>query len=117
VQRFFVTCYHVRDHIRNDTANLPNLDRTHIWPYFNADPYLPIAQAFANTDKHMVRDHPNDPTARVTNAKSDPSSNRATVSYIAPPLAQVDYDALQLAENCVAAWRQFFKSEAITPPA
>jgi hypothetical protein len=116
VQLFLVSCYHVHDHIRKDRANLPSLDRSHIWPYFAANPYLPITQAFANTDKHGRPTRPSDSTARVTNARHDPFTNSATVSYIAPPQAQVNYDGLQLAENCVAAWRQFFTIEGITPP-
>ena len=68
VQQFFVTCWHLSDHICRDKTNLPTFDEGHFWNYLNTDPYLPVAQAFANTCKHLVRRKPSDPTAKVKRA-------------------------------------------------
>lgn len=116
VQQFFVACWHLNDYIRNDKTNLPTLDEARLQAYRSADPYLPVAQAFANTFKHLYRTRPGDPVARVKSTRIGPPGNTATVSYEVPPQSEVEYDALQLAENCVNAWGVFLASEGISLP-
>jgi hypothetical protein len=116
VQQFFVACWHLSDYICKDKINLPNFDENHFWTYKNADPHLPIAQTFANTFKHLERRTPTDPVARVKKTSIGPPGNNAVVSYEVPPQPEVEFDALKLAEDCVATWERFLANEGITPP-
>ena len=116
VQQFFVACWHLSDYICKDKVYLPSFDENHVWAYKNADAHLPIAQALANTLKHLERRNPADPVARVKRTSIGPPGNFAIVSYEAPPLLEVELDALKLAEDCVATWERFLAIEGITPP-
>ena len=108
---FFVHCFHLKDWLVNTgTASVADV-QAHI----DSTP-LRWCDAMCNSDKHHTRTR--GVTARIRETSISPEDGRATVTIEvdwAGPTAKL-IDALDLAEQCVDAWRQFFAQQGIAEP-
>jgi len=113
VDSFFVECDHLRDWLLWDTS-LPAITETTIDRKVDSTAALSLCRDICNTHKHHTRRSGR--TARVRGVAID--APRATVAievdWALPAATTVD--ALQLAEDCVQSWRDFFDEHGINTP-
>jgi hypothetical protein len=77
---------------------------------------LRLAKSVANRDKHHSLDDPDDLRASIkeTHVDGETGRYRVRLEYTDPHLVDpLSYDALQLAEECLAVWTEFLRSKAM----
>ncbi len=105
VYGFFVTCYHLGEHIKLDPhAEVSAADVTQV---LATDP-LRVAEAMANTFKHHTR-HPDRTEARIAAVSGGPPAT-VTLEWQARSL-----DGLVIAKQAMQAWKEFFAAQGLHP--
>jgi hypothetical protein len=83
----------------------------------NTDPALKICDGFAQTLKHHTRTKVGSISARIFNIDTAPPGVRVEIAWRVDSGPETTVDALDLARDCMAAWRRWFSQEGLTPPA
>jgi hypothetical protein len=105
---FFVSCYHLTDHIEKDPA-VPQPVRGRVRRYVNNNSSLKLAADIANTHKHSGR-NPGRRTCSITEAKIRPTGAVMTFTWTDAQGGFHHEDCLDLAERAVSAWSTFLRS-------
>ena len=109
---FFGECHDLRDWLTSDIANLPGITTRNVVNHTRVSRPLQIASAVANSHKHHTRSHGT--TARIRETYMTPEGARVVIeSDWGLPTAAND-DALELADACIADWREFFRNHGIS---
>jgi hypothetical protein len=108
---FYDECNVLRDWLGNDKA-LPTSTRSKAWNYRNSNKALATCRDLCDSGKHLMRD--GGTTARIRSTDSFPPRVRVEINWASPNATTKD--ALDLAEDCFQAWRDFFKQVGITEP-
>ena len=105
----------ISEWLNGDLANLPGVSAKDIRDHTTKAAPFGLAEAMANSYKHHTR-KPGTATARIRDTSVGPAGARVTieVNWATPNASTVD--ALDLANDCVAAWRSFFKRFGIVEP-
>jgi hypothetical protein len=80
--------------------------------YRDSNEALATCRDLCDSGKHLMRDR--GPTARIRSTDSFPPRVTIEINWASPDATTKD--ALDLAEDCVQAWRDFFKTVGITEP-
>jgi hypothetical protein len=107
---FFVSCYHLAEHIRADPA-VPQPARAQARDYANSDPSLKLAADITNTYKHSKR-NPGERTCSITDASTRPGGAVATFTWTDARGSHRE-DCLDLAERAVDAWSAFLRMHSL----
>ena len=105
---FFVSCYHLTDHIEKDPA-VPQPARAQVRSYTNSNSGLKLAADIANTYKHSDR-HPGQRPCSITEASIRPAGAVVTFTWTDAQGNSHLEDCLDLAERAVQAWSAFLRS-------
>ncbi len=105
---FFVSCYHLTDHIEKDLA-VPQPVRHQVRRYVNNNSSLKLAADIANTHKHSER-RPGERACSITEAKIHPAGAVVTFTWTDAQGGSHHEDCLDLAERAVNAWSAFLRS-------
>lgn len=108
---FFLACWHMRDWMDGDNVRLPAITMKVIDEYVNKSLPLLRCRAYANTIKHFELNSPEKLAMRKVGHKSDEHSMSMSLEFWSSQTAQ-QVDALQLAEDCYAAWALFKQQHA-----
>ncbi len=114
---FFTECHHFGDDwLKKDVGNLPTIVGANgVEEYLENSPVLNTCEAICNTSKHFRRDRGK--TARIGEVAVDPSGAwNVTIEVDPASECTKEIDALELADECVKAWRDFFTRFGITEP-
>ena len=107
---FFLHCWHLKDHIKQDD-DIPSEQRDRIIDAAQKCPVLQICQALANGLKHFVEK----PEAKMAGNTSVTVVVGSHIQYI--PRVELGNgtrkDAIDIAINCVGAWQRILKSESL----
>ena len=114
VTRFCGECHDMRDWLRGDIGNLPGVTEGDIVTHASSSPPLQVSSAVANSHKHHTRSQGT--TARIRSTHMTPSGARVLIEIDWAAPAAKTVGALDLANECVDSWRQFFASHGITEP-
>jgi hypothetical protein len=112
VETYFKTCHEVGDWVE-ETTRLPAKR------YVRTAPTLRLCGAISNTGKHHTR-RPSkrsvDPiNAIVGKLMSDEKGIHADIEWASRRRGSGKADALKLADDCVAEWKQFFQKHSLNP--
>ena len=114
---FFVTCHHLSEWLKGDIDNGLAITESAVDAHVKADDYLLACEAIANTDKHHTRNKSEKVTARIRSTEAHPDKGlRVTIEVDWSKPNALHYDALQLANACVASWEQFLAEHGIANP-
>lgn len=118
VERFFNECNDMRDWLKADHSNLPQLVGQDVDGHAHRDPHLRICAGIANTHKHHTVTRGPDPmNARIRRTRTSDAGAGATIEYSSLADSTPRHvDALSLARSCVASWRRFFGQHGIAEP-
>ena len=105
---FFVSCYHLTDHIEKDPA-VPQPARAQVRSYTNSNSSLKLAADIANTHKHSDR-HPGQRPCSLAEASIRPTGAVVTFTWTDAQGKSHLEDCLDLAERAVKAWSAFLRS-------
>ena len=105
---FFVSCYHLTDHIEKDPA-APQPARAQVRSYTNSNPSLKLAADIANAYKHSDR-HPGQRPCSITKASIRPTGAAVTLTWTDAQGNSHLEDCLDLAGRAVNAWSAFLRS-------
>jgi hypothetical protein len=105
-------CNALRDWLGKDKA-LPTSIQSKAWKYRESKEALRMCRDLCDSGKHLMRDR-GGPTARIRSTDSFPPRVTIEINWASPDATTKD--ALDLAEDCVQAWRDFFKTVGITEP-
>jgi hypothetical protein len=113
VPRFCSECQDMRDWLKDDIGSLPGVTEADMPAHATSSPPLTVTSAVANSHKHRKA---GTTTARIRSTRMTPQGARVLieVDWATPGARSVD--ALDLANDCVAGWRNFFASHGITEP-
>jgi hypothetical protein len=110
---FFSECYHVRDWLEHNHL----ATRADIQAHIDRSRPLTKCAAICNTHKHHTRARATDITARIHEIETMPTTGtRITYEFRRGTGRRTRVDALHLAEQCIKAWRTFFKKHNISEP-
>lgn len=114
---FFVECDHLVDWLSQDVSALGGVTEKEIRDFAESSEALQRCDAICNTHKHHTRGVPTKPTARIGDVEQSGGRWRVTVEldWLLRPNGPT-IDALDLADQCVAEWRRFFKLHGTTEP-
>ena len=115
VTRFCSECHDMRDWLVGDLENVPGFTASDITAHATSLPALQVISAVANSHKHHTR-RAGTTTARIRSTGMSPRGARVTIEIDWASQAATNVDALDLANDCVASWRQFFGSNGIVEP-
>lgn len=115
VTRFCSECHDMRDWLVGDLANLPGVTASAITAHATSSPRLQVSSAVANSHKHHTR-KAGTTTARIRSTDMAPQGARVTIEIDWASQSATNVDALDLANDCLASWRQFFGSNGIVEP-
>jgi hypothetical protein len=104
---FFVSCYHLAEHIRADPA-APQSARAQARGYANSNSSLKLAADITNTYKHSER-HPGERACSITDASTRPTGAVVTFTWTDAQGNSHHEDCLDLAERAVNAWSAFLR--------
>jgi hypothetical protein len=116
----FIECDHLADWLQWDKSL--NIPEPVIKGYAKSEEPLVVAKAICNSHKHHTRKplkkgDPPPMTARVWRTTTDGRGGTKVTIKLHWGTPNATYrDALELAEECVAAWLKFFKQHNITVP-
>ena len=108
---FFVSCYHLAEHISADVA-VPQPARTGARPYVRSELSLQLAADITNTYKHSQR-HAGERTCSITDLSIRPSGAVVTFTWIDAQGNSHHEDGLNLAEQAVIAWSTFLQGHGL----
>ncbi len=111
---FFVECDHLRDWLDKDVAALAPAPANDIGAHFRASPALCMCNAICNTHKHHTRR--SGTTARIRQTSMSPAGASVSIEVDCASPSPTTVDALDLANDCVKAWRAFFTAFRISEP-
>ncbi len=128
VRSFFTECHHFGDDwIEKDLDNWPGIESAQGEDHIKNSQALSACEAICNKAKHAERSKPKSSTGRVLTIDSRPNgSHRVRLrvdwhpeSEYWHPESEWAYecpwcpDALELAEDCVASWREFLAAAEV----
>lgn len=117
VMAFFQNCYHLKDWVKND--NNSGISSAEVENFVNSSEFLKICGDLCNGFKHL----------KISNPKVDSDTNINRHIYLPPgghvsdPIvkrefiitsAEKKYEALDLADKCIAEWHGFFNNQGMT---
>ena len=108
---FFVSCYHLAEHISADQA-VPQSARTGVRTYTRSEPSLKLAADITNTYKHSQR-HAGERTCSITDLSIRPTGAVVTFTWIDAQGNPHHEDCLNLAEQAVTAWSIFLQGHGL----
>jgi hypothetical protein len=108
---FFVSCYHLAEHIKADPT-VPQPARAQAMGHAHSDPSLALAADITNTYKHSERD-PGKRTCKITDAITRPGGAVVTFTWTDPQGVPHREDCLDLAERAVNAWSAFLRTHGL----
>jgi hypothetical protein len=108
---FFVSCYHLTDHIEKDLA-VPQPARAQVRSHTNSNSSLKLAADIANTLKHSDR-RPGQRSCSLTEAGIRPTGAIATFTWTDVQGNSHNEDCLGLAERTVKAWSAFLRANSL----
>ena len=111
---FFGTCNDLREWVSEDNVNLPQVSKSDVLAFMKLNQCIEIANALANKDKHFSR-HPGKMIAEIRTTTSGASGVRATIEH-GPTGTETTVDSLDLANDCLAAWRSWLQAKGIHVP-
>jgi hypothetical protein len=111
---FFVSCFHLRDHIEEDPA-VPQPTRAQVRDYIKNNPSLQLAADIANTYKHSKRSG-GQRACRITEVSIRPAGSTLTFAWTDTHGRSCRADCLDLAEQAVDAWRTFLQIHDLLTP-
>ena len=114
VTRFCSECHDMRDWLIGDLSNLADVTATDVTSQASSSPPLTMSSAVANSHKHHTRSQGT--TARIRSTHMTPQGARVVIEVDWATPTATDVDALDLANECVASWRQFFASHGVIEP-
>jgi hypothetical protein len=114
VTRFCNECHDMRDWLEGDIGSLAGVTEADITNHARSAASLRISSAVANSHKHHTR--ASGTTARIRSTRITPQGARVTIEVDWATPAATTVDALDLANDCVASWRQFFANHGISEP-
>jgi hypothetical protein len=112
VTHFFSECHDMRDWLVGDRRGLPAVTIGAIDDHVRSSSPLGIASAVANSHKHHTRDR--GATARIRSTQMTPDGARVTIELDWATLEATQLDALEVADECLVSWREFFATHGIT---
>jgi hypothetical protein len=112
VTRFCSECHDMRDWLLGDIASLPGVAEAEVNAHARSTPWLVVASAVANSHKHHTR-KAGRTTARIRSTHMTPIGARVSIEIDWATQDAQTVDALELADACIASWRQFFVSRGI----
>jgi hypothetical protein len=108
---FFVSCYHLAEHIKADPV-VPQQARQQARGYANSDPSLKLAADITNTYKHSQR-HPGERTCSITDVSFHPAGAVVTFTWTDAQGNSHHEDCLDVAERAVNAWSAFLNMHSL----
>lgn len=105
---FFVSCFHLRDHIEEDPAVAQPI-RAQVRDYVKDNPSLQVAADIANTYKHSKRSG-GQRACSIIEANIRPTGSTVTFAWTDSHGSSCRSDCLDLAEQAVDAWSAFLRS-------
>ncbi len=115
VETFFVECDHFRDRLKKNLDALPNVTEDDVDDHAWSSQALRTCNAICNTHKHHRRDR-GSTTARIRETSMLPTGSRVTIEVDWASASAARVDGLELAEDCVKSWREFFAEFGIAGP-
>ena len=112
VTRFCNECHDMRDWLIGD---LTGVTANEVTRHSTSSPALVVSSAVANSHKHHTRKF-GTTTARIRETRMTPRGARVTIEVDWATPAANTLDALALANDCVASWRQFFARHGLVEP-
>lgn len=110
VNEFFINCYSLKDHIKNDPAVPPAVTAKVVEAFVHSTPALQLAGDIANTAKHHTLWSGR--KAAISGWHAGPGG--VTVEITATDATgSTTQDALVLAHDALAAWQQFITSNGL----
>lgn len=110
---FFVSCYHLAEHIKADPA-APQPARAQAMGYAHSNPSLELAVDITNTYKHSKRD-PGKRTCSITDTTIRPGGAVVTFTWTDPQGVSHREDCLDLADRALNAWSAFLSMHGLEP--
>jgi hypothetical protein len=115
IASFFGHCNDLPDWLEQ---SLQGVRRSDIDDLVYRNACLRLGKSAANVDKHHTLRDPNDLKCSIEHTEIDGETGRyrVTLRYEDPRLDDpLDYDALQLAEECEGVWRRFLGDNGAKP--
>jgi len=109
---FFVSCYHLAEHIAADPA-VPQPTRALARNYVDSNPSLQLAADITNTYKHSKRNRGR--PCSIAEASIRPTGSTVTFAWTDAQGRSGREDCLDLAEQAVDAWSAFLRSHNLLP--
>ena len=109
-----MSCQHLPEWLTGNLSSLPRVTRSDIQAHEAADVDLKLARDLGNTYKHHTRTVGTE--ARLGPIDVSNAGYKMTIEYGNPGGTPSTRDALDLAEACVASWRQFLSVRGIQAP-
>jgi hypothetical protein len=110
---FFVSCYHLKEHIKEDPA-VPWPARDQVSSHVRNIPSLQLAADIANTYKHSKRNSGR--ACGIDKASTRPTGSTVTFAWTDAQGRSCSADCLDLAEQAVDAWGDFLRSHHLLAP-
>jgi hypothetical protein len=112
--QFFIACWHMCDWLIND-ATLPEVTEQLVEAFIEEHHPLQVCRAYANTAKHLELRKPERLRARVIRFHHSPVGRQLDVEYWSSTQPARTVDALELAEQSIAAWTTLLDHHGLTP--
>ena len=113
-EQFFEDCYALAEWIEGDTRATPKVAGGEAVRFRESDPHLQLCADICNSIKHHTR-RPNRPHGGILATTMGESSIRFTIEVERRSGSTMWVDALDLAEDCVEAWRSFLRDQGMIP--
>lgn len=115
---FFQNCYHLKDWLKNDES-VPTRTGRAVEGFIGQDDALSICADLANATKHLridpTRHRPRrDEHTRVARADVTVYVGRGLAHRFTVASLDEEYDALDLAKRCVAAWAKWLRGQGLS---
>jgi hypothetical protein len=112
---FFVECDHLRDWLKGDVdVAYQGVTADDVHKHFQSSVALQRCNAICNSHKHHTRS--SGITARIRSTSITPHGARVAIEVDWARPSRTTVDALELADDCVASWQDFFKTFGLKEP-
>ena len=108
---FFVSCYHLAEHIKADPA-VPQSARAQVRNYANSSSSLKLSADIANTYKHSAR-NPGERACGISDVRTSLSGAVVTFTWTDAQGNSHHEDCLNLAERAVMSWIAFLRRHGL----